>query len=134
MTLVLLAALIARPDVDPEPPDTKRVQGTWKVVRAELFGTKFEADRIDIKRLRFDGDKVIHPDKNNKVWAKFKLDPKQRPRHIDMTDDNGKTQYGIYKIEKDRLTIAVFFDNEKKERPGAFDSEKGSLMILDREK
>ena len=37
----------------------------------------------------------------------FKVDPKKKPAHIDVTDNNGKTVQGIYKLEKDELFICI---------------------------
>src|SRR5215207_7688920 len=81
VTIPLLAQ-----DADPTPPDAKRIQGTWSVVKGmkdgkpaprELMDGKFiiNGDAISIKRAVGTGESPV----------KYKLDPKKKPAEIDLT-------------------------------------------------
>ena len=71
--------------------------------------------------------------------ATIKIDPRKNPKHIDLVvltgASKGKTQQGIYKLEKDRLTVCV--RDFGKGRPTEFTAEKGSdqgLITLEKAK
>jgi uncharacterized protein (TIGR03067 family) len=66
---------------------------------------------------------------------KFRLDPKARPRHFDVTGLDAtwtkgpinETALGIYKFEKDELTIVI---GSGKDRPSSFEGGKGRWKLV----
>ncbi|HUR55989.1 MAG TPA: sigma-70 family RNA polymerase sigma factor, partial [Gemmataceae bacterium] len=99
------------------PSDLDRLQGEWvygkrfiesganpprEVVDAILSAAKkdgslvtVDGTKIDIPSVVPDGDGVkVTPD-----YYTIKLDPTQSPKHIDLTDQNGRVTQGIYKFE-----------------------------------
>ena len=71
-------------------------------------------------------------DNGNSLDATMKLDPKAKPATIDLTwTENGKeaTVPGIYKIDKDTLTIC-YEHNVLGVRPKEFKSGDGGKTVL----
>jgi uncharacterized protein (TIGR03067 family) len=93
-----------------EKKDQDLIQGSWKVVKLEFEG--------HVNKGPFKGgiwvfkDKevtVMHGDREL-VKGTFVLDPDKKPKTIEMTgihdeEIKDKTSYGIYRIEKNTLTI-----------------------------
>src|SRR3954467_14497445 len=107
LALVALAAAAAcADDVDPEPKSKgKDVEGNWEVVKA--IGDKGGPPPAGLV-LKFAKGKVSVSFMNQKDKAhSYKLDTKKKPAHIDLTDENGKTVAGIYKIEKGELYVCI---------------------------
>src|SRR5262245_63486232 len=109
LALCALAAVAGRAD-DPEPPakdaDLKALQGTWKVTSA-TGGGKPAGDVAKLV-VAFGKGKLTakHGDREKARESTFTLDPKKDPKQIDITHD-GRTQPGIYKIEKGTLYLSL---------------------------
>ena len=115
----------------------KELQGTWDGVRADQGGNKgqlgvvweVKADKI-IETRTATGEEIGE-------W-KYRIDPTKTPKEIDLTPSvgpaAGKTLKGIYKIEKDTLTICCVAgkvkDPETKERPTEFDTKKRDGVLI----
>jgi uncharacterized protein (TIGR03067 family) len=147
LVLVLVAASLAQPLWSPmlvvatplEKKDQDLIQGTWKVVKHEhdgkvrtenfLGGTwVFKDNELTI----VDGDKV-------RGKGTFVLDPDKKPKTIDIKGSDGqllkeKTIVGIYKIEKDTLTLSQGIDERPKEFTDAGKVGKPGLLTLERVK
>jgi uncharacterized protein (TIGR03067 family) len=127
------------PNPEPQPTtkiDLKKMQGTWKVVRAE---TKAKgAKNLDGVRFIIKNDQMTIKDPNLKrdETATFKLDAKKRPHHINITPTmkGGPREVvlGIYKFEKDQLIIA--FNEPKSPRPTRFDALAAMKLVLQKRK
>jgi uncharacterized protein (TIGR03067 family) len=130
--VLTLALLLAAPAVradDPEPPapkdvDLKALQGTWQVTSAKGAAS----DDHTLLTVTFAKDKLTV--KIPGITAKestFTLDPRKKPRQIDITYD-GRTTRGIYKIEKGELHLCMNKGGETA-RPKTF-TEKGALQLI----
>jgi len=106
--------------------DTSKDVNVW---RFEITGTElemkpgFELEKYDLY-------------KGAGFKLKFRLDPKARPRHFDVTGADatwmkgpikGETALGIYKIEKGELTIVT---GSGKDRPTSFEGGKGRWKLV----
>jgi uncharacterized protein (TIGR03067 family) len=116
--------------------DRKALQGTWK----GAVGDKKA-------QLTFDGDKFTLMMGDSSASGTFKIDPGQKPKHIDMTvtkgsDEHtkkyeGKTSKGLYELDGNKLK---WLANEpgKDDRPAAFPAKgedpKGLYLVMEREK
>lgn len=138
VVMVLPALACADETADKE---TKRLEGTWKIVSLKVDGDDAPAQFIQQGRWSIKGELIAISGPGGGK-STFKVDPSQSPWRIDMTGSEGpgkgKTIKGIYKLEKGRLTIC--FPGGKQDepqdlpRPEKFDGGSGrSLIILERD-
>lgn len=131
--LVLFAVGLApaqKPDAAKD--ELKKFAGTWKIKEAERGGEKMPEDRRDKMRLKFDGDKVTTSGGTKDNSGVLKLDTAKTPAEFDIEDkEGGKTIKGIYKFEKEILTLCL---TESGDRPKAFKSDEKNVMLLTLEK
>jgi len=131
--LVLIACLLAgcrAISAADSADDTKKFQGTWKMVSCSYDGApqKGEMEWIvegDQYTIRLDG--VSHQDPNM-----FKLDASSK--HIDVFHHDtppgtyGGKLKGIYEISGDSLTVC--YDLTAERYPKSFDAPRGSRQVL----
>lgn len=147
--VICVALLAAAPpqgggdDVDPEPSSPKAalraIQGTWKVVKLEYNG---KANKGPFREgiWVFEGKEITLRNESGKEWFKgtFALGLDQKTKTIDITWADGplggKTQKGIYKIEKGALTISRGADERPKGFTDAGKVGKPGLLTLERVK
>jgi uncharacterized protein (TIGR03067 family) len=130
----LLVALQLAAAGDGEKGD-KALQGTWKAVKATVSGK--EDKEAGKYRLIFKGDKFTL-EYAGKAVAKgqIKLDPSKNPKYIDLAiekgkddADKGKTIWGIYKVDGDKLTWCSVTSGMN-DRPTEFEPKMGSPRLL----
>lgn len=140
--LFLLPLLLcpALPADDPEPPgsmtkELKALQGTWKLssIRAPGLAGIPQLDKVALS-LTFAKNKLTVKQDQNAKEGTFKLDPKKKPMHIDLSQKGEKTAPGIYKIEKGQLHLAFRVNPDGKERPKSFDDKEVIVMIFAKQK
>jgi uncharacterized protein (TIGR03067 family) len=136
-------------DEKPASRDRDRIQGTWRLVKAEVNGVElpvaflqpregslavFSGDKLSTNFLDVsekDEGKGVHP------TFTFKLDPARKPKTIDLRENAKKTLLGIYRLDGDDLELCICRGG-KQERPAAFTNywKAGSysaLLVLKRQ-
>jgi uncharacterized protein (TIGR03067 family) len=146
ITLFVFSGTMVRAD-DPAAKEAKKLQGEWQVVEGERNGKKATRESAEIKDMRFvfkDNELIVGIANGNGAERKsnFKLDPAKMPTEIDITSldgqEKGQTTAGIYKLDKDRLTICMPYspknpgDRPKEFKAGADDNVL--LIVLERVK
>lgn len=112
--------------------ELKALEGDWVVVRLEAGGKKHEPGAGEQMKLTFQGAKWSFPatGERGEVVA---LDAASSPRSIDLKKTSGRVMVreGIYKLDGDNLTIALYQGTDKK-RPTGFDtpSDAGTVVFV----
>ena len=123
--------------VVPRPVEIRKlspVEGNWRITRIETRGESVPEDKLTATKptvtIRDDKGVIktgLEPDKNVTV----KVDPMAKPASIDFTDENGKTEQGIYIFEAGLLIICVAGPGEDRPRQFITDpNNKFWLLVL----
>jgi uncharacterized protein (TIGR03067 family) len=117
--------------------DSKLIQGVWQVIHFEQEGEKpISSDKLKEMTYRFAMNKIAISYKGRALEGIFTLNPKTKPKSIDFIH-NDRTEPGIYKLEKNQLTICMVAVKGNLKRPIDFATKKGSktmLVVLERSK
>lgn len=137
--LVLAAASLTLVAADPSPcpepedaskADLKKFQGAWTVVKAVKDGKGVGAELAHM-RMEIKDQKLILKDNRRDEVVGIKIDARKNPREITILPDRGeKPVEGIYRLEKDELTIA--FGPPGGTRPKQFDEKVAGLLVFKR--
>jgi uncharacterized protein (TIGR03067 family) len=145
LVLVFIAGLLAQLLWSPvllvataqekEKTDKDLIQGAWRCVTLESKGKVNKGSFIG-EKWEFKGKEVIvYHEGEVRAQGTFVLDPETKPKTITITgtdgDLKGKTVSGIYRIEKNSLTLCNGFDERPKEFSGA---GKALLLTFERMK
>src|SRR5262249_53450879 len=155
---VLAACLLLAAD-NPEDKalkqEWKRLEGTWTLTKMEANGKSLlEKDKpvpkVVIKdgKIRSDSTEAEKgkTDEEELDSTKVQLDPTRKPKTITIPNYHGGdpaagvTLIGIYELEGDELKVCAEavetakLKEREKDRPTAFDSKQGLLLVLKREK
>jgi uncharacterized protein (TIGR03067 family) len=141
--LALGAVAPADEKADKAAQALKELEGTYLVIALDGKGLKFteedfqkvpDADR----RIVIKDDLITSSLGGKEDKATIKLDPTQKPAHIDLVvarEGKTETNYGIYKLEEDVLTICAIERGEAKDRPKEFKADgKEIVMVLKKQK
>jgi uncharacterized protein (TIGR03067 family) len=135
--LIVATGLAAGADSASATKDSDRIQGSWVLVRTERDGQALEGDALKASNVRmvFEGEQVIARmgDKSASLGT-FALDPSQTPKAFDRIYPDGSPRRGIYRLERDTLTIC--FADVRKQRPKEFGTKPGNgatLVVYKRE-
>jgi len=109
-------------DDDAAKKDLALLEGTWVVAGKEFMGKKATKEEVEKLRGRLvikDGKWALWSDDNEKgkeeivYEATFKLDPKAKPKELDLAYTNGEqkgtTDKAIYEIDGDTLRVCYPF-------------------------
>jgi uncharacterized protein (TIGR03067 family) len=134
---VVFAAVVGTVIADDNEKARKALNGSYNVKSMSKGGMDLPEDSVKtFEEFAIKDGKITMKIKDEAKGAKFTLDPKQKPAHIDLTPSDGpnadKTMKGIYKLEKGTLTIA--FDDEQGGRPKDFDDKTESVIKIVLEK
>jgi uncharacterized protein (TIGR03067 family) len=136
-----LAFGAARAGAEPKKP-LAELEGTWVIVKMEIAGKslleKNEKWQLVIKDGKVTTEAKGAPREATDL-AKL-LDPSRKPKTITFPYEGKITFYGIYEVRGNELRVCgdgVDTSTEKNpeaRRPGAFDSNKGLLLVFKRAK
>src|SRR5262245_6088295 len=118
LTLVMLTVLASAPgapkiEVDPVPLERKKLQGEWTLAAQEHGGKSVDPKLLAGVKLTIAGDKVATRRGDEALEeGTLRLSPRARPHKafdliLTAGDDKGKVVKGIYKLEKDTLTVCI---------------------------
>jgi uncharacterized protein (TIGR03067 family) len=108
------------------------LDGTWSIVTLTLRGKPAPEEFYKLMQLTFQGEKLTISIADKEQPGSIKIDPTRTPRQIDLKGLGPQELRGIYRLEKDTLTICF---GDKGERPTRFESKPDSgttLMVLKR--
>ena len=126
-------------DVDAAPApkelksDLSKLEGDWVFVSWEHAGVKLVEQARESAKWSVKGDKYKFEIQGIGEEGTLKLDSSKKPATIDLAitegNDKGKSQLGIYKIEKDTITFC-FARPDARERPTEFSTNAENNQIL----
>lgn len=139
ITAMILALLVPWPllpalaDDQAVKDERERHQGTWRASTSIYDGQEAPAEIVRSITRTVEKDHVVWKrDGKSFAGTRIELDPSRDPKAIDVIPDGGKDRgervLGIYKLEKDRLTICMAAPGQP--RPTGFKAEKGSGWTL----
>ncbi len=136
LNLTLLAGMaVAQDQLGDAAKDKERLQGLWQAVSLEKSGEKASAEAVNQFQLHFKGDKVVFlPKADNREHA-YDIDPKAKPKAMDITPGDGakkgeKLPFAIYDLAGDRLRICIDNEGEHVKRPTEFATAAGDGLVL----
>lgn len=124
LLLVPQAGISSDDDVKQE---LRRLKGDWNLVRSVREGEEIPRERLRGSSFTFRGDQMI-PARDPNDLTTISVDPKANPKTIDMKDRSGNLTLGIYRIEKNVLTMCVARSGVP--RPEKFEATAGSKRYL----
>ncbi len=138
-SLVSVAGLAAAPSDELIEREHKRLEGTWRVVSAEVEGTPIPAREFRDLQLTFkDGKFKAKRGDEEAQEGTYAIDPSRNPREMDITRTNGpaqgQKQLAVYSITGNLLKICSYESGT--ERPSGFDTRDRpgcTLMTLRRQ-
>jgi len=139
-----------KPSAEAVKQEWKKLEGAWTLTKMEVNGKSLlEKDKRVPKMTIKDGtiisDSKDVPKDEKLDSSTIKLDPSQEPKTITIPNfeggdpKEGVTLIGIYELKGDELKVCAEavetarLKEREKERPKAFDSKQGVLVIFKRE-
>jgi len=145
---ILLAA--DKPGDDAVKQEWKKLEGTWTLTKMEANGKSLLDKDKPVPKMTIKDGKITSNDKSVPADEKFdsstiKLDPGRNTKSLTIPNfeggdpKDGVTLIGIYELTGDELKVCAEavetakLKEREKDRPNAFDSKQGVLVILKRE-
>ncbi len=117
------------------PKDEQKILGDWVITSAERGNVARDMFKDVKATFNAEGKWITHlPDGDRE--GTYKLDTAKKPKEIELVNAKGNTMLGIYKLEKNTLTVCLG-EEDVNERPTEFTSKEGTkvmLLVLQREK
>ena len=115
--------------------DLSAFQGTWKLVGGESNGQDIPVDKLPNGKVTFEKDHFDVTFGDDRIEGTMKVDADRDPKTFDAAhesgEDRGKTQYGIYKFEDEKLTICTSEPGSpESERPTEFRTRSDGHEVL----
>jgi uncharacterized protein (TIGR03067 family) len=142
LTVGLLPLCAPSADDKPMERELTAIKGTWSVVRASVGGRDRPKSELDGLTWTFkDGGKATFSFKTEGKEAEhtYSIDPSRTPKEIDLplvgteAGLKGFKKFGIYKLEKEKLTLCMTGDPKatKADRPKDFEDRAGFLLEME---
>ena len=139
LALALVAAvvgLVAQPGQtaqDKQKSARTSLDGTWTAVAMTVGDKKLTTEQIQRLRMTIAGNQVTVSLLRKTTSGTIAVDNAQKPKRFDLKLKGERTNAGIYRLDKDMLTL---FFSDGGERPARFDAPPGQkqvFMVLQRE-
>jgi uncharacterized protein (TIGR03067 family) len=136
LLMVCVVLSLAADKKDPAKEELKKLQGTWEAAKVTYNGDDLSEDDTGKISMTVKGDQATvgasKKIKGEYGKVKLKLDPSTTPATIDISiavgGQKGVTLEGIYKLEKDKLTVCAKVLGM--DRPAKFESPAGESIVL----
>ena len=137
LLLVAAGLLVAAEDPKADAKkDKENIQGAWKAVSGEAGGRPMSEERVNSIKIVITADKItVNGVGENARVSTYKIDPAQKPKTIDLTNEMDETAPGIYELDGDMLKVC--WNQGGSELPKKFESKPDTqvrLMVFKREK
>jgi RNA polymerase sigma factor (sigma-70 family) len=110
--------------------DEEKIVGTWAYASVETGGQKVSEEQVKEARMVFTAEGKFSAIRGKGMkGGTYKLDAAKKPKEITTTNEDGKSHFGIYKLDGDALTICMH-EEDGAERPTEFATKKGTKLIL----
>jgi uncharacterized protein (TIGR03067 family) len=130
-----LLTVLHRAKTDVSNGDKELLQGLWQAVSLEASGKQASAEEVKEFQLLFRGDNVVFVPKHDNREHTFDIDPKAKPKAMDITPGDGqkkgqKMPCAIYDLTGDKLIICIDKEGTYGKRPTEFKTEAGDGLGL----
>jgi uncharacterized protein (TIGR03067 family) len=135
LAVLVLGLVVAADDAkDDAKKEQESLQGVWKIVRQETNGVAASDDETKKFEFIVKGDQyTLKQDGTVIEEGSIKVEPGKKPKTIDFKitkgNDAGKTQVGIYEMDKDIFKLCVAMPG-KEDRPKEISAKEGSRNLL----
>jgi uncharacterized protein (TIGR03067 family) len=106
----------------------RSLEGTWSFLQLEIESAVMPAAALSASRILIDGDRFRTESPEATYEGIFNINVETNPHEIDIEfvegPEAGKSNFGIYRLENDRLEICL--DLHGSPRPKSFASARGS--------
>jgi uncharacterized protein (TIGR03067 family) len=119
------------PDPEPVPPDIKRLQGEWEIVSIARGGRVVQNVAGRGWTMTLEKTRMTMSIGGKGRTGTWKIDARKNPKHIDMTGNVFAGNVGVYKLDKDDLTIGC---NNGNARPKDIASAQLTLVLKRKKK
>jgi uncharacterized protein (TIGR03067 family) len=116
--------------------DAKLLEGTWKVVTAEVGGEKVALEKLGVEQILFKGDRVVLKNHGKEVAAfAYTVDPSQKPKAMTLVKEKENQSLPcIYAVNGDELKwcmpLAAAKEKVRLRRPETFETKDLPVMLL----
>lgn len=139
MILALLVPCTSGADDKAKRVAESDLSGTWIAIDGEAQGVQIPKDQLSLEWTFRAGGKATLTDRKRGTESPFAftLDAAKKPHSIDVTYTGpiealkNSKQFGIYKIEKDTLTLCLSpLRTKEKDRPTEFSGKAKGTMLM----
>jgi uncharacterized protein (TIGR03067 family) len=133
LTILAAACLLPAAVAQDAKTDRDQLQGNWEMTAMTIDGREAPAEKTKAYRLRVRDDEYVVHETDSKRELKFKIDPSQTPKAMDLTyqsgENKGRVNRAIYRLDGDTLTMCRHRQADQ-DRPAEFESKPGSGLVL----